>query len=545
MKSFPTLLLLLVTALPLALLSQSLESQFDALMQAEWPADGPGATALVAVKGHIVYHKAFGQANLELEVPMRPEMVFEIASITKQFTAVAVLMLMEEGKLSLDDDLSKFLPDYPVGERTITVHHLLNHTSGIKSYTSMEAWGNTWRQDKTPQEMVDVFQDEPMDFEPGEAYSYNNSAYFLLGMVIEAASGMTYEEFIEQEIFAPLGMDQSRYGSQSEIIANRASGYQNNGEFQNTEYLSLTQPYAAGALMSTVEDLFTWNRAIRANTLVSGETIAKAFTNHTLNNGENINYGYGWVIDEIYGSRTLEHSGGIFGYGTNAIYAPEEDVFVAIFANCDCKNPTDISTRMAALALDKAPPTAADAVPVKAKYAKKLVGTYDYDDGTTRYVSYEDGQLYSQRAGSTKLEIYADESGTFFFPGEFSTVTFDVSRKGVNAVFQYRINKVNGHKTDRPVPVRKEVALTAAQLEHVVGVYALQPGVDVSFKVEDGQLKTQVTGQPWFDVFASDPLHFFLKVVEADIEFLEDASGRVHAMILRQGGLEMEAKRKG
>ena len=149
MKSFPTLLLLLVTALPLALLSQSLESQFDALMQAEWPADGPGATALVAMEGHIVYHKAFGQANLELEVPMRPEMVFEIASITKQFTAVAVLMLMEEGKL-LDDDLSKFLPDYPVGERTITVHHLLNHTSGIKSYTSMEAWGNTWaRQDPT------------------------------------------------------------------------------------------------------------------------------------------------------------------------------------------------------------------------------------------------------------------------------------------------------------------------------------------------------------------------------------------------------------
>src|SRR5690606_12080541 len=202
----------------------------------------------------------------------------------------------------------------------ITIHHLLTHTSGIKSYTAMPSWMPEWRRDFTPLELIDFFKNEPMDFEPGEQYAYNNSAYFILGYIIEKASGMTYEDFIEQRIFQPLGMADSRYGHKDEIVPRRAAGYtksRDDGTYSHAEYLSMTQPYAAGSLMSTVSDLHIWNQAVHAHKLVSGNTLQKAFTNYTLNNGEPIGYGYGWSFDTIAGSPTIEHSGGIFGYVSN------------------------------------------------------------------------------------------------------------------------------------------------------------------------------------------------------------------------------------
>ena len=536
--------LFLIIAISTMGFAQKLEKQFDQMLGDQYLPNEPGATALVAIDGKIVYHKAFGMANMELDVKMEPDMVLEIGSITKQFTAVSILMLMEQGKLDLDDDITKFIEDYPTHGHHISIHHLLTHTSGIKSYTSMESWVPIWRKDFEPKELIDFFKNEPMDFAPGEEWSYNNSAYFILGYIIEKASGQTYEEFVETNIFERLGMKSSLYGSNSEIIKKRASGYQKNEEYINAEYLSLSQPYAAGSLMSNVNDLFIWNRAIRSNTLVKQESIDLAFTNYELNNGEKINYGYGWGLNEINGSPTIEHSGGIFGYVTNAIYLPNEDVFVAVYSNCDCNGPGQVSTKMAAIAIGKPYPDEEDIISVESDNLNKLAGVYDFSDSSTRIITVEDNQLFSQRPGSNKFKLFPIKKNTFSFENSFATIHFNEDGKEVKAVFANRINKTEGVKTNKPIPIHNEIQLESEILKRYTGVYEIQPGFDIVITLEGNKLMSQATGQQKIQIFPESQTKFFLKVVDAQIEFVENEKGVFESFILYQGGQEISGKKK-
>ena len=238
--------------------AQTLEEQLDTYINAQYTAETPGLSVLVAKDGKAIYSKGFGMANLENSVPNAPEHVFEIGSITKQFTAVAILMLEEQGKLSVNDEMTKYIPEYPTQGKTITIHHLLNHTSGIQSYTGMASFRTLARTDMTPTELIDKFKNEPMEFDPGSQFKYNNSGYILLGHIIEVVSGKSYEDFIQTNIFDTLGMAHSYYGSMPRLIPNRARGYSEaeNG-YRNADYLSLTLPYAAGSIMSTTGDLLT------------------------------------------------------------------------------------------------------------------------------------------------------------------------------------------------------------------------------------------------------------------------------------------------
>ena len=535
------LLILVITTIGFA---QNLEKQFDQMLNEQYLPNEPGATAIVAIDGQIVYHKAFGMANMELDVKMEPDMVLEIGSITKQFTSVSILMLMEQGKLNLDDDITKFIEDYPTHGHQITIHHLLTHTSGIKSYTSMQRWAPVWRKDFEPKELIDFFKNEPMDFAPGEEWRYNNSAYFILGYIIEKASGQSYEEFVETNIFEPLGMQSSLYGSNSEIIKKRASGYQKNEQYVNAEYLSLTQPYAAGSLMSTVEDLFIWNRAIRSNKLVKQTSIDLAFTNYKLNNGDKFNYGYGWSINDINGSQTIEHSGGIFGYVTNSIYLPNEDVFVAIYSNCDCNGPGQVSTKMAAIAIKKPYRGEEDAISMASDNLKNLVGIYDFADGSSRIITLEDNQLYSKRTGSSNIKIFPTKKNEFSFENSFATIQFQENGKEVKAFFSNRIDKTEGIKTDKPIPVHNEIQLASEILERYLGVYEINPGFDITITLEDEKLMTQATGQQKIQIFPKSQAKFFLKVLDAQIEFIESKNGSYDSFILYQGGQEVQGKKK-
>lgn len=238
--------------------------EYDKLMSGMFAEDGPGGVALVVSDGEVLYRKAFGMANLELDVAMSPDNVFRIGSITKQFTSCAILKLAEEGKLDLQDDITRFIEDYPTHGYHISIEHLLTHTSGIKSYTSMEEWtAELMKQDFTTAELVDFFKNQPMDFAPGEEFRYNNSAYFLLGYIIELVTEMPYADYIDSTFFKALGMNNSYYGSTSRIIPMRASGYASLREdYRNANFLSMTQPHGAGALLSTVDDLYTWYNAV-------------------------------------------------------------------------------------------------------------------------------------------------------------------------------------------------------------------------------------------------------------------------------------------
>ena len=536
------LLLLSLVFISIPAFTQTLTADLDAMMKAKYKAGEPGAVALVAKAGKPIYRQAFGMADMENNIVMRPEHVFEIGSITKQFTAVSILMLMEQGKLKLNDPITKFIPEYPMHGYTITIHHLLTHTSGIKSYTGMEKWTKLWRQDMKPMEMIDLFKNEPMEFAPGEKWNYNNSAYFMLGYIIEKASGTPYPEFLEKNIFTPLGMKNSYYGSQSKIIRNRAQGYQKQAEYVNAEYLSLTQPYSAGSIMSTVDDLLTWQMAINANKLVKKETIQLAHTPVTLNNGKVEKYGYGWGIGDINGSPTTEHSGGIFGFVTNSIYSSKEDVFVAVFANCDCNDPVEVSTRMAAKAIGKPYADPVAKVKLDPAYAKTLTGVYDFEDSTTRYITLEGDQLYSQRTGSNKFKIFPQDKTNFVFETGFSTLHVTVEKGEVNeAAMNNRGFITKGVKTNKSIPTRVEVPVDPATLQQYTGSYEIQPGFNLVMTLEDGHLMSQATGQGKLELFAESPTKFFLKVVDAQIEFTPNATGKFD-LVLYQGGQKVPGK---
>ncbi|WP_106792291.1 serine hydrolase [Aquimarina sp. Aq78] len=535
------LLLLLCIAIPLTSFSQSIEEKFDTLLQERYKPDGPGATVLVAKQGKIIYHKAFGLANIELQVPMKPNNVFEIGSITKQFTSVAILMLMEQGKLTIQDEITKFIPDYPTHGKKITIHHLLNHTSGIKSYTSMNL-SEIAAKDMTPTELINYFKNEPMDFDPGEKWLYNNSGYIILGFIIEKISGQSYEDFVEQNIFTPLAMNNSYYGSKREVIKNRASGYQTREGYVNSAYLSMTLPYAAGSLMSTVEDLHKWQNAVNTNVLVKAETIKKAFQNTTLKNGKPTYYGYGWSVNEIKGIPTIEHGGGIFGYTSYQIYIPEEDVHAAILTNCNCNSPTDITIRIAAIAIDK-PYGKEKIADVSASALKKLTGVYEFEDGAVRSISLKDGQLYSQRDAGKKFKIFPKAENTFFFEDSFSEILFKTDSKKPEAIFKNRAKESKGFKTNAPIPEDKK-AITVSEniLSQYVGIYQIKEGFNLTISLENGQLISQATGQKSFKIYPESETVFFVKEFSASLEFIKENNKVVRA-VLEQGGKKTPAKR--
>ncbi|HET9529584.1 MAG TPA: serine hydrolase domain-containing protein [Blastocatellia bacterium] len=313
---------------------KDIAAAIDELLMKTFKPDEPGAAVIVVKDGKEVLRKGYGMADMELGVRIEPDMIFRLGSITKQFTAVAILMLAGQGKLSLSDEITKYLPDYPTRDHKITIEHLLTHTSGIKSYTSIPEWRPMWRKDVTLKEIIDLFKDKPMDFAPGEQWRYNNSGYVLLGAIIEKVSGQSYKDFIEKNIFAPLGMKRSFYDDTQRIVPRRVSGYaKNKDEFVNAEYLSMSWPYAAGSLMSTVDDLAIWDAALYTEKLVKQESLKRAWTPYTLSDGKPTKYGYGWGISSIDGHRVISHGGGIHGFSTDGLRLPDDRVYVAILTN--------------------------------------------------------------------------------------------------------------------------------------------------------------------------------------------------------------------
>lgn len=329
--------------------------EFDSLMSEVFKEDGPGAVALVVKDDKILYRKAFGLANLELGVKMKPEHVFRIGSNTKQFTASAILKLRDGGYLALDDDITNYVKDYPTHGHEITIRHLLTHTSGIKNLLEMKEFTvELKKKDFAPEELIEFFKFQPMDFRPGNKWKYSNSGYAILGHIIEILSGMPYEQYINDSFFKPLGMISSYHGSTSRIIKDRAYGYnKRDDEYINADFLSMTIPFAGGSLLSTVDDLYTWYKAVMEDKVISKQSRDEAHSPYTLTNGEITEYGYGWFIGTIQESPMIFHTGGINGFVTISIYLPEEKVFVAIFSNCNCNSPRDIGTKMATLAISK------------------------------------------------------------------------------------------------------------------------------------------------------------------------------------------------
>ncbi|MEO8016822.1 MAG: serine hydrolase domain-containing protein, partial [Pseudomonadota bacterium] len=332
--------------------------------------------------------------------------VFRIGSVTKQFTAAAILMLAEEGKLALSDPLTKFLPDYPVQGHVVTIQHLLSHTSGIRNYTEVPEWHASIRNDVSAQQLIGLFKDKPFDFSPGERWKYDNSGYILLGAIIEKISGHSYADFLRTRIFEPMGMKNSRYEEVTRITSGRAAGYMRDAEgWRNADYLSMSQPYSAGAIISTVDDLARWNAAMENGELLKPASWQRASTSFSVADGTLTRYGAGWIIGRIGPIATVEHGGGIHGFNAYVLRAPAQQLYVAVLANASPPQtpPQDVAVKLATAVLE----VSLDAPEVKLSPARlgEYVGSYSLGGARTRLISLDGDRLYSTDGDANRLEL--------------------------------------------------------------------------------------------------------------------------------------------
>jgi len=283
---------------------------------------------LVARNGEVLVKKGYGMANYEHDIPNTPQTIFRIGSVTKQFTATAIMQLQERGLLSVDDSLAKYIPDYPNGDK-ITLHHLLSHTSGIVNISSIPEHRTNLMLPTPLEKTISLFKNKPLEFSPGERFKYCNSGYQLLGYIIEKVSGKSYEEFLEENIFQPLDMADSGMDKHSTILKNRAAGYTHdeNNILINAPYMNAPVTFAAGSLYSTVEDLYRWDRALYTEKILKKASLDKMFTP---NKG---NYGYGWRIHEILNHKCIHHAGGQYGFQANIARFVDDDTCIILLSN--------------------------------------------------------------------------------------------------------------------------------------------------------------------------------------------------------------------
>jgi CubicO group peptidase (beta-lactamase class C family) len=544
----------LVVAMPAAMAyaqQSPLAAQIDAAIAPHFKANEPGSTVIVTKDGKVVFRKAYGLASLENKTPMTPDAVLRLGSITKQFTATAILMLAEEGKLSVKDEITRFLPDYPVKGKKITIEQLLQHTSGIKSYTNKPDFMSNAHKDFTVAQMIDGFKNDPFDFEPGSSFAYNNSGYILLGAIIEKASGMPYAKFVEQRIFVPLGMDNTAYEGHERGKAPRAAGYTHYGDaFKPAVALSMSQPYAAGSLVSNVDDLARWDKAIADGKLLKAASWQQAFIGAVLPNGHPTSYGYGWVEDEIRGAKAAGHGGGIFGFSTFAFRVPSEKLYVAVLNNADSGRvaPEVVARKAAAIALGKPYPLLAP-VAVDPAGLGAYAGEYRIDakGEVIRTFRVEDGKLVMQRTGRPPVKVQAFDKDKFFIEDSLVYMEFKRDEAGkVNAVVvsQNDTEQTSPRIGDAKVaaaPVSREVEPKV--LETYVGRYELAPTFMIDITRDGAKLYGQATGQPRFNLQATSDSVFTVKEVQAEVKFEKNADGSIKGLVLHQAGRAIPGKR--
>jgi CubicO group peptidase (beta-lactamase class C family) len=383
----------------------------DSMAGALAASDRFSGAILVAKDGHPIYRRAFGQANREWRVANTPETEFRLGSITKQFTAAAILQLAEQGKLSLDDPISKYY-DAPAAWSDITIKHLLTHTSGIPSYTALPGFfaGPLSRTEMKPEAIVALTRDKPLDFKPGARFAYDNTGYVLLGIVIEKASGQRYAAYLQDHIFGPLGLKHTGYDVSETILPNRAAGYDKRaGAVINTPYLAMSLPYAAGSLYSNVDDLLAWDIALRSGKVISPASVTAMFTDY------GFKYGYGQFLDVRDGKRYWQHGGGINGFTTMLARYPDQGVTLVVLSNVTSSDPGAVTEALTDAYFHPdhvAGPTGA----LTAAELDSYVGLYKYTDALTLKVTRDGARLFAESTGGPKTEMFRSVGRNFFGP---------------------------------------------------------------------------------------------------------------------------------
>lgn len=390
--------LFLLCALPCAA-QQHIAAKIDRYVQAEMRRQKiPGLSLAVVRNGHIAILKSYGLANVEHRVPVKPETVFQSGSMAKQFTAAAVMILVQDGKLSLDDKITKFIPNAPAAWNKITVRNLLNHTSGMGDYPP----DLDLRRDYTEDEYLESFKKVPLDFEPGTRWNYSNVGYVTLGIMIHKITGKFYGEFLQERIFRPLGMSTARVISEADIILNRAAGYRLvDGQLKNQEWVSpSTNTTADGSLYFTILDLAKWDAALYTNQPLTQFSLAQIWQPTLLANGRKKPYGFGWQTDSIHGRRVVFHGGAWQGFKSSIIRFLDDKVTIVFFANSWETNDIKLTRGLASIFYPEF----------------RLPAIQPIEDREPKVTSFVRQVLTQIPRGGTSPEIFTPEFRAKFFP---------------------------------------------------------------------------------------------------------------------------------
>lgn len=520
----------------------SLAAGIDALIAPHFTAQNPGLTVIATQDGKTVFRKAYGLADVAAERAMTAEAPMRIGSMTKQFTAVGILLLADEGKLALTDDITRFLPDYPTHGAKITIAHLLTHTSGIPSYTGKRAFRDVMAKDVSVAQGMAFFKDDPLEFTPGSRFSYDNSGYFLLGAIIEKASGLPYARFLDERIFKPLGMTHTGY---EDARLQPVTGY--DGQAKQPDPLSMTWPYAAGALVSTVDDLARWQAALADGKLLRPETLRQAWTAHPLSDGKPGPYGYGWFVGRLNGLEEVFHGGDIPGFTSDGVWLPRERIYVAMLANREAnglKVPLATLTRQVALQL-AGKPLAPSGAKLDAATLAAYVGVYPIDDKRVHTVRQEQGGLTIQGTGMPRAPLRQYQPDGFLIGDSLMTVQFQRDASGVvtSLVIDTEMDHSTHRRTATTVTERPTVQVAASVLDQYLGRYPLAPGFVIEVTRDGDALRAGPVGQPSVRMAALAQDVFLDTEHDAQLRFEKQPDGHVR-VTLEQGPHKLSAERQ-
>ena len=498
----------------------------------------PGMAVLVARDGKIVYQGGFGFADLEKKVPVTADTKFRIGSVSKQFTAAAILRLAEEGKLSLADPLEKHFPGFPKG---VVLRQLLNHTSGIHSYTEKPEFLGKVAKPIAPDDLIAWFRNDPPDFAPGEGFHYNNSAYFLLGEVVAKVSGKPFATCLDEMFFGPLGMKHTGIYRNASPPPAAAAGY-SIAEGKATPALDWDMSWAggAGALYSTVGDLFLWNEALFGGKILKQASFKDMITPVKLPEGvDGMNYGYGLMMSELSRLPAIGHGGGLNGWSSDLMRLPDQDCTVVGLGNAlppvAGYEPAAVARQIAGKFLEadiaKLPPLAEDSTFDKKAYPD-FAGRYDYKNAVMT-VTVEDGRLHAQLTGQPKFEIFPSGRDAFFWKVTDAKVVFQRDAKGKVVAVRHT---QGGNSFTAPRLAAPAVELTEAELDAILGQYQYGPAAVLTVTREGPSVFAQLTGQPKFGIHPKSATEFEWREVEASVTFKKDGDGKVTGATHRQNG---------
>lgn len=393
------------------------EQDFSAMLSCNASSDKPGFAVSIEQAGKHIFKGALGVADISTREPLKVDDTFQIGSISKQFTAAAILQLAENKKLSLKSTLGDFITDIPVEYASLTIESVLSHTSGLPNYNTDTRVRQRWDKYAPIDEVINVVSKMPVLTKPGVDYAYSNTGYILLGKVIEVASGLTYSEYLQRNIFFPLGMKNSFVVTKGVNASQIVKGYTSSSDKPNLylppETVDRSWIFAAGAIASTLDDMSLWHRGLRSGKVISAENYQRIVTRATLNNGESINYGFGMDVYPISGHPSYSHQGQVPGFVAWSVYFPSHDLFGTIFGNNDSVHPGPALLNMIARQLKLSP------APIFHKniteQIKDLIGTYKGADDTVMSVTFADGKL-SAKTGNGKIrKLVLRENNSFSF----------------------------------------------------------------------------------------------------------------------------------